>query len=235
MDREASTYRLTDQQLTALDILSMDCGFTNQELTEWLRKKKGNIHNKVTKPLLEKGLIYQIGKIYPKPNKKLYINKCFKIINKIRHDLADPIEGRIWYYEKIHYSEQKEYEKRKWDCIRNQKELPPISDKHLQARTFLLSFIHLQLWCDKSIDEMQSLLRESYVRGSFCLLTPIPPCALCQDIQKHAKSQEYLQEHQRIIWERDQLLAIMRAQTEHGINDVRELEITHLRNSPSII
>jgi hypothetical protein len=39
MVRRTASFELTNQQILALDFLSMDCGITNQELTELLGKK----------------------------------------------------------------------------------------------------------------------------------------------------------------------------------------------------
>lgn len=245
-DESPLSQRLTDMQLEALDILSEDCGITNRKLTRQLKesdissmlteqeltkslerieKSEGNVFNKVTKPLLEQGMIYQVkGEKYP--NKLLYINKSRDNMLKIQHDLADPLEGRIWYYDRIHYKEQTEFEKRKWDYLNDHDAAPDISDKHAEARSLLMSFIHLYLWCDKIYKEIHAMLFEGDTWSGFSLVTQIPPCMTCQEINRRMKSEQYHQESMRVIYEKDRLLALIKARTQHGIRNVKELQST---------
>jgi len=228
MGREDIPYRLTDQQLEALDILSMDCGLTNRKLTSLLGKnerEEGNIRNKVTKPLLSWGMIYQVKAEYP--NKLLYINKSYENIHEILRAISDPICGRLLCYDRIHFIEQREYDQRKWNYIKNcDDEAPPISDKHLEARSRIESFIHLYLWCKKILEIYQAQLFEPNTRPEFSLISPTPPCTLCQKVQRRLELDTYFQDHMRILWERDRHLAKIKAETQHGIHNVRELQLT---------
>ena len=196
MDRELS--HLTDMQIKALDILSMDYGLTNRELTWWLDKKEreeGNVLTKYVKPLLEAGLVYQVKMKDEYPKKRLYINKSFETIMWLKNELANPVSGKIQQHQIAHHKEQTDYKKRDWALGGNTGDLP-ISEKHLEIRKNLGHCIHLYKWCNKTYDEMHALLLKGTVRPYFSLLPPCP-----SDDLKRIKSDEYFQEHSRIIWE----------------------------------
>jgi len=75
MEREASQVSISDQQLVALMHLSMGEGLTNRELNRLMGKPErdeGNTINKIVKPLLDFGFVYQVKGEYPK--KLLYID-----------------------------------------------------------------------------------------------------------------------------------------------------------------
>lgn len=235
MVREIDSCRLTDKQLEALDVLSIDYGLTNRELNRWLKessipsnlteqelkkarekieKNEGNFSRDVTGPLLERGIIYQMEGEYP--NKLLYINKFIDNMHKIQRDLAYSIEGRIWYYDKIHHIEHAKME------MKSRK----TSEKHAEAHGVLTSFIRLYYWCDQIIKEIDNSVKTHQQHyDSFCLVTQIPPCKRCRVMQKGIKLYQYHQESQRILFQQDRILALMKARVQHGINNVKELQL----------
>jgi hypothetical protein len=222
MDREANSFRLTDQQLQALGFLSIDYGLTNRELNrrlkessipsdlseqelkkalERIEKNEGNCSGDVTGPLLSKNIIYKTKGKYP--NEPLYINKFIDNMNKIQYDLADPIDGRIWYYDRVHYIEEKKSDSRE------------ISEKHFKAHVLLTEFIYLYIWCEqikREIDEVVDTYRVRF--NSFSLVTPIPPCRICRSIQRKIKINRYFQEINQILWKKTKI---------HSKDDLREL------------
>ena len=223
MVREIDSYRLTDKQLEALGVLSIDYGLTNRELNrrlkdssipsnlteqelnkalEKIEKDEGNFSRDVTRPLLKKGLIYQTYGKYP--NKLLYIKKLNDNMYKIQEDLANPIEGRIWYYDKIHYIEEKKANIRE-----------KLSEEHVKAHCLLTEFIHLYLWCDQIKREINEIVEDHRVYfDSFCLITQIPPCKTCRSIQRSMKHSQYFQELNNILWKQTEI---------HSIKDLKEL------------
>jgi hypothetical protein len=223
MVREIDSCRLTDMQLEALGVLSIDYGLTNRELNRRLKEssipsnlteqelnkalekietKEGNFRRDATGPLLEKGIIYRTEGKYP--NKLLYINKFIDNINKIQDLLADRVDGRIWHYDKIHYIEEK---KAKIG------EKP--SEEHVNAHHLLNEFIHLYLWCDQIKRELDEIVEDQRVHfDSFCLITQIPPCKTCRLIQKSMKHSQHFQELNYILWKQMDI---------HSIEDLRKL------------
>lgn len=182
MDREISAH-LTDTQIEALDFLSMDCGLTNRELTRWMDKKEsdeGNTRTKITKPLLESGIIYQVKRKYP--NKFLFIIKSYKNIYKLKNELADPIFGKIQFYKKAHRIEQIEYEKKKYNYMREHEAPPEISDTHLEIRHILGKCIHLYKWCNEIEKDLHAQTSKRNTKANFSLLSLRPQCDLCKDI-----------------------------------------------------
>lgn len=232
MDRETSAHNL-DQRLEALDLLSMGRGLTNRELNRWLKdsdipstvterelgkalerieKNEGNFSRDVTGPLLTVRVIYKTEGKYP--NKSLYINKFIDNMHKIQHDLADEIEGRIWYYDKIHHIEHAKMRSRK------------TSEKHAKAHGVLTSFIHLYIWCNqikKEIDSLVTTHKQHY--DSFCLVTQPPPCKCCQAIEENAKMYQYYQDMHYILTDQDTILELMKTDMRHRINSVEELKL----------
>jgi len=223
MVREIDSYRLTDRQLEALGILSIDCGLTNRELNRQLKesripsnltehelnkalekieKEEGNLSRDVTGPLLKKGLIYQTDGKYP--NKLLYIKKLNNNMYKIQEDLANPIEGWIWYCDKIHYIEEKKAKIRE-----------KLSEEHVKAHCLLTEFIHLYIWCDQIKREINEVVEDHRIYfDSFCLRTQIPPCKICRGIQRRAKHYQYFQEINNIFWKQKDI---------HSTEDLRKL------------
>lgn len=104
MVRETSALILTYQQLSALDILTMDYGITNRGLTKLLGKEEceeGNVYHYVTKPLLRKDILISIeGEKYP--NKLLYINKTCENMKKLN-------EALIYLSRKTFYEKKREF------------------------------------------------------------------------------------------------------------------------------
>jgi hypothetical protein len=183
---------LTDQDLLILERLSDECGHPLWDLSEikardkfsdqksartHARNIKGNLLKRLNR-LEELEYIYTAKRKSTRWNSRsknldeypYYINKNLKVLNKIQYDLADPIEGKIWYYDKTHYIEQKEYNKQKWDYMKNHEEAPDISNNHLKARQALNSFIHLYFWCDKIKKEIDDVVKNHRVRYDFILL-----------------------------------------------------------------
>lgn len=215
MDREIPAH-LTDMQIIALDYLSMDYGLTNRELTQLMDKKEreeGNIRRKIIEPLLKSGMVYQVKGRYP--SKLLFINKSYENISLIKNVLADPIYGKIPYYKKAHHAEQKKYEKRKWTHLRNNDELPEISDTHREIRKILKHCVHLFKWCDVISNELQKQMGNENTRPHFSLLSLRPRCELCKTIFKHTKIHEHFKQHQKIIF-------------EEGVYDLRECQFAPL-------
>jgi hypothetical protein len=223
MDREISSCRLTDQQLEALGNLSIDYGLTNRELNrrlkesnissnlteqeinkalEKIEKNEGNCYRTVTRPLLSQNIIYKTKGKYP--NEPLYINKFIDNMNKIQHTLADPIDGRIWHYDRVHYIEGKKM---------GLGEIP--SEEHVKAHGLLAEFTYLYIWCDQIKREINEVV-ETY-RGhfdSFCLVAQIPPCKICLKIQRNVKVRQYFQDLNRVLWKQAKI---------HSRDDLREL------------
>jgi len=242
---------LTDQDLLILEQLSDERGHPLWDLSETMardkfgyqtsarthaRNIKGNLLKKLTR-LEELEYIYKIERKSTRWNtrsKKIaeypyYINKNSRVLYKIQHDLADPIEGKIWRYDKTHYIEQKEYDKQKWDSMKNHEEAPDISNSHLKARQGLTSFIHLYFWCDKIKKEIDDVVKTHRARyDSFSLVTRIPPCRICQEIQDRMKIDQYYRELQLILYQRKRFLAKINAQVCHDISDLRELQLAKL-------
>jgi len=164
MDRELS--HLTDTQIKTLDILSMDYGLTNRELTWWLDKREreeGNVLTKCVKPLLNAGLVYQVKMKDEYPKKRLYINKSLENMRWLKNELANPVSGKIQQYQRDHLKAQIDYNKRDWASGGNTGE-QPISDEHLEIRTNLGHCIHLYKWVNKTYDEMRALLLKGNVK-----------------------------------------------------------------------
>lgn len=223
MVRETISYRLTDKQLEALGVLSIDCGLTNRELNrrlkelsissnlteqeinkalEKIEQNEGNFYKTVTEPLLNQNMIYKTKGKYP--NEPLYINKFIDNMHRIQDNLANPIDGRIWHYNKIHYIEEKKTKVGR-----------ELSDEHVKAHGLLSEFIHLYLWCDQIKREIDEIVEDH--RGhfdSFCLITQIPPCKICRAIQRRAKHYQYFQEINSILWKQKDI---------HSTEDLRKL------------
>lgn len=215
---------LSADDLLILERISDDCGHPLWELSEIAvrdeadsllgpkdvqfkaKNKKGNL-NKKLKEWERLGYVYKIKRKSTRWNTRspnmyeypYYINKSSDTLHKIQHCIADPIEGKIWIHDEINYVEQKKYNKIQEDYITSSDndEGPSISDKHHEARTFITRFMLLYFWCDKIIEKCQDLLEEPNTRPSFSLINPVPPCKLCQGIQRRIRYDIY---HQNRMW-----------------------------------
>jgi len=150
MDREL--FHLVDTQMEVLDMLSIDCGLTNRELTRLLGRRErdeGNVSGKYVKPLLDAGVVYQVsGEEYPK--KELYIKKSVNNMDKIQHALADPVKGKIWQYDRIRLAQQE-----KTKCNEP-------SDVYLRAVELLAASVHLYMWCRMIHSDLRMAGREAH-------------------------------------------------------------------------
>lgn len=142
MDREPC--HLMDIQVETLDMLSIDCGLTNQELTRLLEKKKTNVSGKYVKPLLVAGLVYQVVDMEEYPKKRLYIKKSVNNMDKIQRALADPVKGKIWQYDRI-----------RMECNE-----PP--DAFSRVIELLAASIHLYIWCRMTNSNLRMAGREAH-------------------------------------------------------------------------
>ena len=158
-----------------------------------------------------------------------YINKNSEVLDKIQHDLANHFTGKIWYYERIYNSEQIELnKKRSIDMIQNNKDETTVSDKHSEATHFLQAYIHLYLWCNKFIKEINNLSYEPNVRIPFCLLDtarPLPPCHCCQESYRQIRFEKRYRDLTRILINSNRYLAKIRAK-QHGVHNADELQLT---------
>ena len=121
-------------------------------------------------------------------------------MNKIQEDLTkDPHDGWIWYYDKIHYIEEK---KSKLGEER--------SEEHVKAHGLLTNYIHLYLWCNKIKKEIDDIVQKHGSRyGSFCLISP------CR-IQDRIRIDQFYQEKQIIQLQQERFLDIIRKNVQHG-------------------
>ena len=141
-------------------------------------------------------MIYKTKGKYPQ--EPLYINKFIDNMHRIQDDLANPIDGRIWHYNKIHYIEEKKAKVGR-----------ELSDEHVKAHGLLAEFIHLYLWCDQIKIEIDEIVEDH--RGhfdSFCMITQIPPNETCRAIQRRVKHRQYFQEMNHILWKQNGIQSI---------------------------
>ena len=229
---------LTDQDLVILEFLSDDCGHPLWNLAETLtshplwkssktlvinnslsskssrqlaKKLKGNLLKRLDR-LETKGYIYRIPRKSTRWKTRspgadeypYYINKNISSIDKIQFHLADQIEGRLWYYNNIHHIEERK------TGVGNE-----ITEEHAKVHGLRGEFVHLWSWCDQVRREISEVVQENGSRvDSFCLVTPIPPCKICQDVLRRKKLHQYYQDIQRALNSQNVI---------HSENDLKKL------------
>ena len=220
--------KLTEKDLLILEQLTDDCGHPLWMLSETAvvnkipgveyaqfnaKNKKGNMYRRMTR-LKELEYVYTVERNSTRqktrsknmPEYPYYINKDMDMLFGIQTAIADPLDGAIWKYDDTHRIEQEKYNKLKWNCKTENGVASPISDKHLEARHYLCSYIHLFFWCDLYIGYIRGIYLSGLARGDFSLLTPVPPCICGKKTQMQMNMYRACQERMRIIGRMEEYL-----------------------------
>ena len=93
----------------------------------------------------------------------------------------------------------------------------------------LFRLIHLYFWCDIYVKYIQNAYQKGLSHGDFSLLTPIPPCACCQESQRWMNNDQAHQNRMRIIGVQEKCLIEIESRC-HGIQSREFTNPVYLMN-----